>query len=246
MSAPANSLLLVTPVWNDSKRLAVYGLELATALAALSLPIRWVIADDGSATEDRDKLLELQQRLMQIFPQIEIHFAAKHRGKGAVVREAWSLGRDVDWLAFVDADGSVSSQDFAYLIEQAVSTGSSVLGIRKSTATTKIVESRWRGFAHRSFLVLAKTLLGLRAEDPQCGGKVILAMDYWRVSENLMEDGLAFDSEMLAELQNAGLSWLELPINWAEKAGGKVKPHKDAFAMFAALMRIRLRIRSRS
>ena len=36
----------------------------------------------------------------------ELHFATRHAGKGAVVREAWALAPEADWLAFVDADGS--------------------------------------------------------------------------------------------------------------------------------------------
>jgi len=42
-------IVLVTPVWNDSKRLSEFGPSLAQALAASELPVRWVVADDGSS-----------------------------------------------------------------------------------------------------------------------------------------------------------------------------------------------------
>ena len=45
-----HQILLVTPVWNDSARLAGFGATLAKALADSSLSIRWLIADDGSST----------------------------------------------------------------------------------------------------------------------------------------------------------------------------------------------------
>lgn len=241
MPDQANEILLVTPVWNDASRLAVFGVELARALAASPLPVRWVIADDGSELREHAALRALRDRFAETFPRVEVHFAAAHRGKGGVVKEAWELAPDAPWLAFVDADGSVSAAEMLGLLQKALESGKSVLGIRKRTATTRIVESPWRGFAHRGFLMTAQFLLGLRCEDPQCGGKVLRGADYRRVAPRLLEDGLAFDSELLCALDQDGSSWLEIPVNWEEKPGGKVKPLRDAWAMLASLLRIRQR-----
>jgi hypothetical protein len=236
-------ILLVTPVWNDSTRLSRYGGELAAALAASPLPIRWVIADDGSETVEHGRLIALRDRFAAVFPHIGVHFAASHRGKGAVIREAWTLEPDAEWLAFVDADGSVPAGDMLRLIARAVECGRSVIGIRKRTEATRIVESPWRGFLHRGFILTTHMLLGLKCEDPQCGGKVLHGGQYRRVAPLLREDGWAFDSELLAALHRDGSDWLEIPINWEEKKGGKVKPLRDAWLMLAALFRIRRRLR---
>ena len=241
MPAALREILLVTPVWNDSTRLAVYGMELAGALADSPHPIRWVIADDGSGGDEPARLMALRERFAEIFPNVEVHLAAEHLGKGGVVREAWSLGPDADWLAFVDADGSVTAADLLGLIGQAVAAGTSVLGIRKRTATTLIVESPWRALAHRGFLLTARLMLDLQCADPQCGGKVLHGGRYRRVAHRLFENGLAFDSELLCALDRDGSTWLEIPVNWEEKKGGKVRPLRDAWAMLAALFRIRWR-----
>lgn len=243
MSALQNEILLVTPVWNDASRLEVFGAELAKALAGSPLPFRWVIADDGSAKSQHAALLKLREGFAKDFPNVEVHFADAHRGKGGVVREAWALGPEAEWLAFVDADGSVTAEDMLGLVEKARASGSSVLGIRKRTATTRIVESPWRGLAHRGFLMTAQFLLGLRCEDPQCGGKVLRGDDYRRIAPVLRENGLAFDSELLCALARDGSGWLEIPVNWEEKKGGKVKPLRDAWAMLGALWRVRGRMR---
>jgi len=242
MPAVPHEILLVTPVWNDSLRLAVYGMELASALAHFPHPVRWVIADDGSGVEEPARLNALRDRFAEIFPNVEVHFAAKHHGKGSVVREAWSLGPEADWLAFVDADGSVTAEDLLMLIREAVLSEMTVLGIRKRTETTRIVESPWRAFAHRGFLIAARVVLGLTCEDPQCGGKVLRGDQYRRVAGRLCENGLAFDSELLAALDADGSRWREIPVNWEEKKGGKVKPLRDAWAMLASLVRIRWRL----
>ena len=241
MSGTPNEVLLVTPVWNDSSRLAVFGKTLARALAASSLPIRWVIADDGSTGDEATLLAALRNEFAGVFPDVELHFAAHHHGKGSVVREAWALAPDAAWLAFVDADGSVTAEEMLGLIEKAISAGKSALGVRKRTATTTIVESPWRGFAHRGFLLAAHVLLDLQCEDVQCGAKVINGEDYRGIAHRLCENGLAFDSELLATLKWSGADWIEVPVNWIEKKGGKVKPLRDGWGMLAALLRIRSR-----
>lgn len=232
-------IILVTPVWNDSARLAVYGPSLARALADSPRDLRWIIADDGSELHEHELLNQLRDNLAEVFPHVETHFAALHHGKGSVVREAWALAPDADWLAFVDADGSVSGEDMLGLIDRAVTSGVSVLGIRKRTATTRVVESIHRALVHRGFLLTARLLLGLRCEDPQCGAKVIKGGDYRRIARRLVENGLAFDSELLAALSHSGAEWIEIPVNWVEKKGGKIKVLRDAWRMFTALLNIR-------
>lgn len=239
MSGPLHSILLVTPVWNDSERLAEFGLTLAMALAHTELPICWVIADDGSLAEEHTRLTDLRHTFSRIFPHVDVHFVPHHHGKGAVIRNAWALAPDADWLAFVDADGSVTAAAMLELIASAVEAGTSVLGIRKRTATTRIVESPWRGFAHRGFLTAARLLLGLECEDPQCGAKIIKGSEYRRIAPVLSENGLAFDSELLFALKRDGSKWMEIPVNWVQKKGGKVHPLRDGWGMLAALVRIR-------
>jgi dolichyl-phosphate beta-glucosyltransferase len=235
-------ILLVTPVWKDSSRLAVYGMELARALAASPLAIRWVIADDGSGEAERARLNELCDLLAEIYPNVEVDFAERHLGKGSTVKRAWALAPDAEWLAFVDADGSVTAEDMLDLIGKAVAADRSAIGIRKRTESTHIVESPWRGFAHRGYLLTANMLLDLACEDLQCGGKVLGGGDYRRVAPLLKEDGFAFDSELLCALNRNEAKWLEIPISWEEKGGGKVKPLRDGWAMLAALIRIKIRM----
>lgn len=241
MPGTPNEILLVTPVWNDSSRLAVFGETLAKALAATPLPVRWMIADDGSEPEERPRLEALRTRFSATFSRVDLHFAEVHRGKGSVVREAWALAPDADWLAFVDADGAISAEDMLALVGKAVSSGNSVLGVRKRTATTRIVESPLRGIFHRGFLLAAHVLLDLQCADVQCGAKVIRGDEYRRIAHRLEEDGLAFDSELLSMLKWSGADWDEIPINWTEKKGGKVKPVRDGVGMLAALLRVRSR-----
>ena len=171
-------IIIVTPVWNDSTRLARYGASLAPAFAEADLPIRWVIADHGSDDHEHDRLKKLHADFLKIFPNIDLHFAQKHFGKGSVVREAWELHPEAEWLAFVDADGSVTAADLLRLVRHAVNQQQSVLGIRKRTASTHVVESPWRAIFHRGFLLCAHLILHLEWKDPQCCVNILRGDDY--------------------------------------------------------------------
>jgi hypothetical protein len=235
----SDEMVLVTPVWNDAARLEAFGPELAAALASAGLPLRWVIADDGSSVDERERLVALLAEFSRVYPNVFLHHADAHRGKGSIVHEAWALVPDAAWYAFVDADGSVSACDMMGLLRAASDAGKSVLGIRRPTASTPVAMSLCRGIAHRGYRWLVHAWLGLSCEDPQCGAKVILGNDYRCVASKLLENGFAFDSELLVRLAKAGCEWREIPVGWAQKKGGKISPFLDAWSMIAALWRLR-------
>ncbi|MDX1680919.1 MAG: glycosyltransferase [Akkermansiaceae bacterium] len=236
----SDTVLLVTPVWNDASRLANFAPSLAKALAECELPVHWVIADDGSSAEEVAKLDALCNEHRGTFPHIHIH-RAEHRGKGHVIRSAWNADEESDWLAFADCDGATSAEDILLLIRKAVEESKSVIGVRKRTESTQITESAYRWIFHHGYLWVVRLLLGLRSEDLQCGAKVFRAEDYRAVSASLEEDGFCFDTELLTALKNRGFGWLEIPINWVEKKGGKVFPLTDSWRMFMGVLRIRRR-----
>ncbi|MBU6170689.1 MAG: glycosyltransferase [Verrucomicrobia bacterium] len=238
MPDASDEIVLVTPVWNDAARFAAYGPELAAALASAKLPLRWVIADDGSSADERVRLVALLADFSRVYPKVILHHANAHRGKGSIVREAWALVPDAAWYAFVDADGSVSARDMIGLLRAAADARKSVMGIRRPTTSTPVAMGPWRGIAHRGYRWLVHAWLGLSCEDPQCGAKVILGNDYRRVVHELRENGFAFDSELLVRLVKADCEWREIPVGWTQKKGGKIRPLLDAWGMIAALWRL--------
>ena len=128
------------------------------------------------------------------------------------------------------------------LIEVAKRSGKSTLAIRKNTETTKVDEDFWRKLRHYAFLTACRWIVGVKSEDTQCGAKVLKGDDYRAIWESLCENGLAFDAELLAELAGAGMSWDEVPVDWARKGGSRVHAIGDAVDMLMALFRIRRRL----
>lgn len=231
--------MLVTPVWNDSTRLAKFGEDLAEALAATALPIRWIIADDGSGFEEVGRLEKLAEKWRTTFAAVAVLPAASHLGKGGTVRNAWAAVPDAAWYAFVDADGAVSARDMLHLISMAVGEEENMIAIRKTTEETEIVESPWRSVTHHGFLWAADFLLGLKSADTQCGAKVLKGGDFRAIHASLREDGYAFDAELLFQLTLRSIKWREIPVSWTEKSGGKIRPIRDGIKMLATLWRIR-------
>ncbi len=234
--------ILVTPVWKDSTRLAAFGRELAAELAKRDPAVRWIIADDGSGEDEVRRLEELCEAFARVHPHVRVHPAASHHGKGSVVREAWALEPEADWLAFVDADGSVSASDMLDLIAHARDQRVSAFAIRKNTASTRVEEGIFRWIRHHGFLLACRLILGIRSEDTQCGAKVMKGEDFRSILDRLVEPGLAFDAELLAEMTEAGLVWDEVPVSWVRKGGSRVHAIGDTWQMLRALFRIRSRL----
>jgi dolichyl-phosphate beta-glucosyltransferase len=242
---PASELqiVLVTPVWNDSRRLELFGPKLAQALATSGLSVRWIVADDGSTPLEQGKITALVECLRVVYPEIEVMLCAERSRKGGAIYQAWDVCSEADLLAFVDADGAIDAESVLRLIRHACECGSDagVVGIRHDTVDTPVQRPWMRALSFRLFTSLVRGLVGIHFEDTQCGAKVIPAAAYRAVSSQLMERGFVFDVELLLALQRHGSRIEQLRIPWREMPGGKVHPLRDAWGMIAGLLRIRKR-----
>lgn len=244
--AATPSIVLVTPVWNDTDRLAVFGEALAHALAAADLPVQWIIADDASDPEDALQYPTLRERFSKIYPQLELMRLEHRSRKGGAVYDAWAQAIAADFYAFVDADGAVSPDTMIRLIRLAVESGGTqaVVGIRPLSGSAAVDRSWIRKCAFFTFRSIVRLLVGGRFEDTQCGAKVIPGAAYRRVATALEERGFIFDVELLVALRANGLAILERPIAWTEVAGSRIRLSRDSWEMLKGLWRIRRRQRA--
>lgn len=241
--ATPQSIVLVTPVWNDSRRLAVFGQVLASALAAAELPIRWIIADDGSNAAEAARYAALRGQFATIYPQVELlRFGLRSR-KGGAVYDAWKYAASADYYAFVDADGAVSPESILHLIKLAMQDAGAraVIGIRPLSGSLIVQRSWLRKCVFRTFRALVRWLVGIRFEDTQCGAKVIPGPAFRGVADKLQERGFIFDVELLVALQQAGVAVTEEPIAWREVSGSRIRLSSDSVEMIRGLLRIRRR-----
>ena len=245
MPSTLPKFLLVTPVWNDSVRLELFGVELAKALAVSGLNITWVIADDGSDTEEVVQLERLKEKFSQIYSDVLLHLHPERSFKGGAIYQSWQQFPDADYYAFVDADGAVSAPELMRMLNCASDSENldmSFVAVRHFSGSLTVDRSLLRKATFHFFRILVRGIVGLKSMDTQCGAKVISGRSYRAVSERLVEDGFVFDVELLTTLEQGAWPITELPIMWQEIPGSKLRLWRDLWFMTGGLMRIRRRL----
>jgi glycosyltransferase involved in cell wall biosynthesis len=238
--------VLVTPVWNDSDRLARFGPQLAEALAASDLRVHWVVADDGSSRIEQEALACLVKEFRLKFSAIDLQLNSQRQYKGGAIYSAWDHFKDVDYLAFVDADGAILAQTVVEMLSQAMQQElpAALVGIRQHTLAAPVRRNWRRKLVSKVFQSSVGFFSGLHIRDTQCGLKCIPAIYYQSIAHSLKERGLVFDLELLSALQARGYPMCTHAIAWQEVAGGKVDAWKHTWSMLAGMFRIRSRLRS--
>ena len=238
-------IVLVTPVWNDSRRLELYGPKLAQALLKSGRSVRWIVADDGSSALEKGKISALVECMKGVYPNVEAMLFTERSRKGGAIYKAWDACPDADLLAFVDADGAIDAPSLLRLIERACERfpDTGVIGIRHDSMDTPTERPWSRALSFRIFTALVRGLIGIDFKDTQCGAKVIPGAAYRAVSGQLMERGFVFDVELLQALVAHGTVVEQVAIPWREMPGGKVKPLRDAWGMIGGLLRIRKKMK---
>lgn len=240
-----SQILLVTPVWNDSLRLARFGPKLAQSLADSGLHVRWVIADDGSHEDELIHLKELRSEFAQVYAHVELMTCEQRFRKGGAIYQSWDQDDTSSAYAFVDADGAIDGSIVVDLLKAYMEDPESAhVGVRRNTPQAQVTRPLGRKLSFKLFTGMVNLMTGTQFEDTQCGLKVIPGAAYRSISSQLQERGFVFDVELLVALQARGVSIAERPIAWQEMPDGKVQPLRDAWAMLGGLRRIRKRMRS--
>lgn len=238
-STQTPSLSIIVPAYNEARRLPPFLQGTVTYLNQRRLSHEILVVDDGSD----DHTAQAVERLAQHAPQIRLIQLSCNMGKGAAVRRGMQAARGTSQL-FTDADGATPIEELARL-ESALAIGADLaIGSRALAAQDPhyTVQARW----HRSVLgTIFNALvrrLGIRhITDTQCGFKLFrrsVARDLFSVT---CVDGYAFDLELLYIARQRGYRIAEVPVNWTDQPGSKVRPWRDGFVMLRELMAIRKR-----
>ncbi len=241
-------ILLAIPCYNEARRLPAYLPALLERIASSGLPVTVEVVDDGSRQEERIRMDQLVDHLRKNHPFLRpLRSLPENRGKGGAVHAAWSKALDThDWLAFVDADGSLSPVETCRFLANCMNQpeACSWFASRIRMLGYDVERHYSRHLMGRVFATLVGFMIDDRVYDSQCGLKAIPSSHYRIIQPLLSETRFAFDVELLAALAHAGLEVRELPVDWADVAGSKVKPIRDTVSMFRALLRIRVRRRN--
>jgi len=248
---PAPLVCVVIPAFNEKARLPPFLDALSDAAGQFkACRVELIVSDDGSepASVEAEKAAVqcAQTRQGRSGHRFRFIGADRNQGKGAAIRAGWAAADpSSEWLGFLDADGSISASEFFRVCAMLPSaTEDALAASRIKMAGKQISRGLHRHLQGRVFATLVELTLRLGFYDTQCGLKFFRASCLRPLLPLLKEDHWLLDVELLAHLQQRGISSVEIPIDWRDTADSRVRIGIDAVRMLIALQRVRQNVRA--
>ena len=240
-------LSIVIPAYNESERLPL-------AIEALNrfLPevgrrklldptfIEILVVDDGSTDSTKQIANELSKKHSSL--ELKLESLDLNSGKGAAIRKGISAARG-QWILIADADGATSWDSMIPFFEE-LSTRPDIVAVYGSRAVKGAVthgrgSGRNRGARLLNFFIRKVTRTNIK--DTQCGFKLVKADAAKAFAQYGRQNKFSWDIELLVFLERTQGEVLELPVEWAHKAGSKLRPFRDAIRLLCDVLLIQLR-----
>lgn len=233
---------LVVPCYRESSRIGSFLPELCDRMQELG-NVDVMVVEDGSGKEEQEKMSELMNSWRVQYSCLrEPLMLDRNLGKGGAVYAGWAQATGADLLAFVDADGASPPREVVRLIELARSTdyaGHALFASRVKMLGRQVRRLLKRHLLGRIYATLVSEILNIPVYDSQCGLKIVPTAAFQRIAAALQIKGFAFDVELLVALRDTGCQIVEVPTDWYEIPGGKVRLIHDAVLMTKDVCKIR-------
>jgi len=221
---------IIIPARNEAGRIGPHLTAITQYFHSRATRYEILVVDDGS-TDDTGRIAQ----------QFENTILLRHpvsRGKGAAVRTGMKAATGKLCL-FTDADGATKIEEIERL-ELAIREGAGLaigsrrLAMQRDGYTVRI---RWhRRVLSVLFSAIVRHTTGiLGVGDTQCGFKLFrrdVAQDLFNVGSI---EGYGFDLELLYIAQLRGYRIAEVPVNWADQPGSKIRLTTDSLAILREL-----------
>lgn len=241
MTAPSQTqtihLSIIIPAYNEAARILPYLRDISAYLRQRGTSFEVLVVDDGSL----DETAALVKQFLARDPAVRLLRLPRNTGKGGAVRRGMREARG-KVLLFADADGATPIQELERL-EAAMKGGADIaIGSRflASHDSRYTVRARWHRTVLGNLFNRIVRGLGIRGvTDTQCGFKLFrapVARDLFSVA---CVNGYGFDLELLYIAQRRGYRITEVPINWADQPGSKVRVLRDGLCMLRELLAVR-------
>ncbi|MGH7236675.1 MAG: dolichyl-phosphate beta-glucosyltransferase [Nitrospiraceae bacterium] len=230
-------LSVIIPAYNERARILPYLTEITASLGKRCQPYEILVVDDGS----HDGTAALVEQFGTKEPAVRLLRLARNTGKGCAVRTGMEAARG-EFQLMADADGATPIQELERL-EAAIGDGADIaIGSRflASRDNRYTVEARWHRSVLGNIFNWIVQWLGIPGiSDTQCGFKLFrktVARDLFGAA---LVTGYGFDLELLYVAQRRGYRIAEVPVNWADQPGSKVRVLRDGLRMLLDLFAVR-------
>lgn len=230
---------VVIPAFNEARRLPRYLDEVITYFERRGEAYEILVVDDGS----HDGTSAAVRAVAADHSAVRLLRSDRNRGKGASVRRGM-LAAAGAYRLFADADGATPIVELERL-EAALAAGADVaIGSRAlGDPSVSVRGRRHRLLAGRLFNRLVGRLGLSGIADSQCGFKAFTAVAAESLFGRLRSEGFGFDVEVLMQAAAAGYRVVEIPVNWTDQAGSKVRILWNGPGMVWQIVRARWRLR---
>lgn len=229
---------IVIPCFNEERRI---GATLDRSLRLLEgFGGSWeiVVVDDGSL----DRTSEVVRERAGTNGRVRLLQSERNHGKGWAVRDGFRTASG-DLVLFTDADLSTPIEELPRFVDKAREGFDLVIASRVVEGARIVTpQSFARRLSGAVFRALVRALHLSSFRDTQCGFKLMRREAVLPILEAVKTEGFAFDVELLARAEQAGLRIAELPVPWSDAAGSKVRLFPDALRMARDLLRLRVRL----
>ena len=237
---------IVIPAYREAHRLPPYLRDLSRSLASAPFTVQIQVVDDGSPPADLAALKSaLADSSLETPLLTPLKILPENSGKGAAIKAGWDLApAATPWIVFLDADGAIPAYEVLRVLSTVFMNRTptrAYFGSRQRMLGRHIERNLTRHLAGRVFATCVGVFINPHIYDSQCGFKCIPHATYRLFRFKLREPRFIFDVELLILLLAQGVSIEEIPVDWTDIPGGKVRLLRDVPSMLLGLVRIRLR-----
>jgi glycosyltransferase involved in cell wall biosynthesis len=228
-----DGISVVIPAWNEEARLPATLEQYLPFLEAFNIPVEVIVVVDGVTDRTAEIAASYASRGVHV-----LKFDHK-LGKGGAIIEGFRRAR-FDFVGFLDADAPVTPVSVAYAISQLTSADAAIASRWHARSSQDRRQPISRLFFSKVWSLLARAVLSMPVRDTQCGAKFFRREAVMQILPQVILTNWAFDASLLFHLHRAGFKIVEVPVNWKDDPGTKLRLGRVVPAMFLSLFGIRL------
>ena len=233
-AAPARSLAIVLPAYNEAGRidpaltelfdyLRRHGRSRVGGASAEELGDAWsvLVVDDGS-TDETASIVLARPEAGGPLPRLRL-LRVPHGGKGAAVR-AGMLATDGEIAIFADADMATPPDQLPFLV-RALESADVALGsrIQPDGSDRRAGQPAYRRFLGRQFHALAAARVTGPVPDTQCGFKGFRREAADDLFARQRIESIVFDAELIHLARRRGYRLAIVPVEWSDRRGSRMR-----------------------